>query len=86
MRLDLAGPIEISMTEIILALVILTAMALAVPVAAGAVAVILYRRRTPVEQRNRRDSTLLFFKVFSLALVAQAVLGVVIGWISELMG
>ncbi len=86
MFFDLAGPIEISTTEIILALVILAAIALALPVAAGGVAVILYRRKTPPEGRNRREATILFFKVFAVALVGEVVIGSPIGWILEFIG
>lgn len=81
-----AGPIEISTTEVILALVILTLMALAVPLLAGVVAVVLYRRRTPEAERTRRTATITFFQAAALALLAQIVLAAIIGGFQELIG
>jgi amino acid transporter len=82
----LAGPIEFSTTDIILILLVLAASALALPVAIGAVAVILYRRRTPADERDPRAMRLTFFKAAAAGLLAQVVLGALVGWISELIG
>lgn len=82
----LGGPIEISATEVILALLILTAMALVPPVLIGTIAVILYRRHTPAEARDPRTARVTFFKAAALGLLAQVVLGSLIGWIQELIG
>ncbi len=83
---DLAGEIELSTGEIILIFATLAAMALALPLAAGGVAVVLYRRRTLWHRRSRRDATILFFKVFAVTLVAQIAIVALIGWIQELIG
>ena len=80
-----AGPIEFSTGEIIAVLLILAAMALAIPVATGAIAVILYQRRTAEEARSRREATVTFFKFFALALLAQVAVGFVMGLISDLL-
>lgn len=81
-----AGPIEFSTGEIIAVLFILVAMALALPAAAGIVAVLLYRHRTAPEDRTRRAAMLIFFRALALALVAQVVIGFVIGLVSDLIG
>lgn len=82
----LTGPIEISTTDIILALILLTLMALAVPVLAGVIAVVLYRRGIPEAERSRRQATIVFFRTAALALVVQILIGLLIGWIQELIG
>lgn len=82
----LAGPIEFSTGEIIAILLVMAAMALALPVLAGIVAVVLYRRRTPEPQRTRGEATRVFLRTSALALLAQVVIGAVIGWIQELIG
>ncbi|HJR45137.1 MAG TPA: hypothetical protein VJ927_05985 [Actinomycetota bacterium] len=81
-----AGPIEFSTGEVIAILLILAAMALAIPVAAGAIAVIVYRRRTPPRSATGRQATIVFFKFFALALALQVAIGFVIGLISALLG
>ena len=81
-----AGPIEFSTGEIIAILLVMVAMALAIPAGAGVVAVVLYRRRTPPEERTRREATLIFFRTLALALVAQVAIGFVIGLVSDLIG
>lgn len=82
----LSGPIEISTTEIILALILLTLMALALPVLAGVIAVVLYRRDTAQAERTRRQATIVFFRTAALALAAQILIGVLMGWIRALIG
>ena len=82
----LAGPIEFSTGEIIAILLVMAAMALAFPVLGGALAVFLYRRNTPPEQRTQRQATILFFRTFAIVLVGQIALGLVIGLIQELIG
>ena len=82
----LAGPIEFSTGEIILIFVALAAMALALPVLAGGLAVFLYRRNTPAPNRSRRHAWILFFRVAALALLGQVVIGAIVGGIQELIG
>lgn len=81
-----AGPIEFSTGEIIAILLVMVAMALALPALGGLLAVILYRRRTPEAQRTRREATILFFRTAAIVLVAQVAIGALIGWIQELIG
>ena len=81
-----AGPLEFSTGDIIVGLVILLAAALALPLLLGTIALMLYRRRTPAQERNRRAARITFFKAFALGLLAQLLLGSMIGGISELIG
>ena len=62
-----AGPIEFSTGEIIMILLVLAALALALPTLAGIIAVVLYRRNTPEPQRTRREATIVFFRTAALA-------------------
>jgi len=61
-------------------------MALAIPVLAGVIALVVYRRNTPETERTRREGTITFFRIAALALLAQVVLGAVVGGIQELIG
>ena len=81
-----AGPIEFSTGEVIVILLVLAAMALALPVLAGVIAVLVYRRNTPEGVRSRREATIVFFRAAALALLAQVLIGAVIGGIQELIG
>jgi amino acid transporter len=81
-----AGPIEISTGELILVFLVLAAMALAIPALAGVIAVVVYRRDTPENERSRRQATITFFRTAALALLAQVVLSAVVGGIQELIG
>ncbi len=67
----LAGPIEFSTGEIVLLLVILVALVLALPVLAGIIGVVLYRRRTAVAGWTPRDAVLQFVKWAAIIFVVQ---------------
>ena len=81
-----AGPIEFSAIDILFILIWAVLFALALPMMAGVVAVLVYRRKTPEADRSRRAAWILFFKVTALALLAQVLAGAVIGVIQELIG
>ena len=81
-----AGPIEFSTGEIVVILLSLVAMALALPALGGVVAVVLYRRRTPPEERSRREGFVIFFRALALVLLAQVGVAFVIGLVSDLIG
>ena len=81
-----AGPIEFSTGEVILILLALVGIVLALPAAAGLVAVILYRRKTLPEARSRRDMVVLFFKTLALALLILVVGATLIGFLQNLIG
>ena len=81
-----AGPVEFSTADIIVILLSLVAMALALPVVGGIVAVVLYRRATSAEERSRRETLVTFFRGFALVLLAQVVVAFAIGLISDLIG
>lgn len=74
-----AGPIEFSTADIVVILLSLVAMALALPALGGIVAVMLYRRRIPPDQRSRRETYLTFFRALALVLVVQVAVAFVIG-------
>ncbi len=82
----LSGPIEFSTGEIIAILLALAAMALALPVLTGVIAVLVYRRNKPEAERTRRETWILFFRTAALALLAQVLIGAGIGGIQELIG
>lgn len=79
-------PVEFSTGDIILLLLALAAMALALPVLTGVIAVLVYRRHTPETERSRRRAWILFFRFVALGLLAQVLIGAVIGGIQELIG
>jgi uncharacterized membrane protein len=81
-----AGPIEFSTGEIIAILLVMAAVALVLPALGGLLAVLLYRRNTPAPQRTRREATVLFFRTGAIVLLGQVVVGVLIGWLQELIG
>ena len=81
-----AGPIEFSTGEIIAILLAMVAMALALPVLGGVLAVVLYRRNTPQPERSRREAWIRFFRVAALLVLGQVVIGAIIGGIQELIG
>ena len=70
-----AGPIEFSTGEIIAILLVLALASLVLPVLAGVVAVVLYRRRTPEVERTGRAATLEFLKWGAITFVSQFVIG-----------
>lgn len=77
-----AGPIEFSTGELVFILVLVFALLLVLPVAAGTVAVVLYRRRTPEAERTGRGAVLEFLKWAAIAFVAQFVIQEIFGMLA----
>jgi hypothetical protein len=79
MFIPLAGPIEFTAVDVLIILGTLAAIWVVLPSAAGAVAVYLYRRRVPPEQRSFGAAFARFAVGFALALVGVQVLA----WLSN---
>ena len=77
-----AGPIEFSTGEIVVILLALVLGSLVLPVLAGVVAVVAYRRRTPETERVGRAATLEFLKWGAITFVTQFVVGWLISGIA----
>jgi amino acid transporter len=67
----LAGPVEFSTGDLLILLVAVALTFLAVPFLAGTIAFIVYRRRTPLEERERRAGIKVFALWTALAFLVQ---------------
>ena len=77
----LAGPVEFSVGDILLMLVMVTAALLFIPTVAGFIGVYRYRRRTPEAQRSGKEVAFVFLRWAGAA----ALLGIAVAYLNEFL-
>ncbi|MEA2433822.1 MAG: hypothetical protein QOG54_1279 [Actinomycetota bacterium] len=77
-----AGPVEFSTGDLVILVAAVALSFLAVPLIVGAIAAILYTRRTPPEQREKRGRLKMFMLWTSLAFLVQIAVLALWGWIT----